>query len=72
MKPTIGRIVLYHPGDAGEWSPFRSPAIVQAVNGDGTLNLWVFGPHFIQNVPSVREDADGGGDPGTWSWPPRV
>lgn len=76
MLPTIGRIVLYnHPGSAdGLYKPSQSPAIVQAVNRDGTLKLWVFGPLGFQIMPSIPA---GGPDvdtpsPSTWIWPPRV
>jgi len=71
MKPSIGRIVVYHhPGSAdGKFPPKVSPAIVQRVNEDGTLELCVFsvygGLFFNHSV------AQGPG-PSCWDWPERI
>ena len=69
--PSIGRIVVYnHPGSAdGKFGAKKSPAIIQAVNEDGTVEMLVFsvygGLFFNHNVVQ----GDGGGQ---WNWPPRV
>ena len=71
MNPSIGRIVVYnHPGSAdGKFAPKQSPAIVQKVNEDGTVELFVMsvygGLFFNHNV------AQGQG-PSQWQWPERV
>src|SRR5260370_240342 len=43
-SPSIGRIVVYnHPGSAdGKFAPKQSPAMVQKVNDDGTVEMIVF------------------------------
>ncbi len=67
MKPSIGRIVIYHhPGSADGTHPARqSPAVIQQVNADGTVDLWVFGPHgFHKNNGTVQ-----GTGPCQWDWP---
>ncbi len=74
QKPSIGRIVIYnHPGSAdGLHKPKQSPAIVQKVNEDGTLEMVVFsvygGLFFNHNVPEASYDMA----PSTWQWPARV
>lgn len=75
MKPTKGRIVFYtHDGsDPGRAAGVQDPAIVQAVNPDGTLNVWVFGSTRVEmqdNVSAGGPNADVA-SPGTWMWPPR-
>ena len=71
MKPSIGRIVVYHhPGSAdGLHGRKDSPAIVQKVNDDGTCELFVMsvygGIFFNHNVSE-------GTGPSQWSWPERV
>lgn len=71
MKPSIGRIVVYHHlGSAdGLHKPKDSPALIQKVNEDGTVEMVVFsvygGLFFNHNV------AEGTG-PSQWSWPERV
>jgi hypothetical protein len=71
MKPSIGRIVVYnHPGSAdGRFPPKQSPAVVQLVNEDGTVELFVMsvygGLFFNHNV----EQGDG---PSQWQWPLRL
>lgn len=70
-SPTIGRIVVYnHPGSADrKFPPKQSPAIVQRVNEDGTVELFVMstygGIFFNHNVSQ-------GDGPSQWNWPPRV
>lgn len=76
MKPSIGRIVIYqHPGSAdGKYPAVQSPAIIQAVNEDGTLRLWVFGPwgqHLNPSCSAGGPDADMP-TPSCWTWPARV
>jgi len=70
-KPSMGRVVVYnHPGSAdGKFPPKQSPAIIQRVNDDGTIEMVVFsvygGIFFNHNV----EMGDG---PSQWNWPVRV
>ena len=68
--PSIGRIVLYnHPGSAdGTYPPTQSPALVQKVYEDNTVDLWVFGPKGLHKDGPYKE----GDGPCQWSWPPRV
>ena len=72
MKPSVGRIVHYHPGPTGS-EP--EAAIVTRVHNDTCVNLVVFGeptkeggPDGIARLTSV---VFGEGE-GCWSWPPRV
>jgi len=71
QKPSIGRVVIYnHPGDAtGKFPPKQSPAIIQKVNDDGTLELFVMsvygGIFFNHNVKM-------GDGPTECNWPVRV
>lgn len=71
QKPSIGRIMIYnHPGSAdGKFKPLKSPALVQAVNEDGTVECVVFsiyGGLFFNHNVAVGEG------PGQCNWPPRV
>jgi len=71
MQPSIGRIVVYnHPGSAdGKFPPKQSPAVVQRVNEDGTVELFIMsvygGLFFNHNVTQ-------GDGPCQWNWPPRI
>lgn len=78
MKPTIGRIVIYHhPGSAdGRYAPQVSPAIIREVKEitppDTThpqyeCQLFVFGPKGQH-----QDWATEGTGPCQWSWPERV
>ena len=69
MKPTQGRIVIYHhPGSAdGKYPPTTSPAIIQSVAKDGSCTLFVFGPKG-QHMDSGLTEGTG---PCQWSWPER-
>ena len=72
--PSIGRTVIYnHPGSADGMHPAKqSPAIIQKVNDDSTVELFVmsvYGGIFFNH--DVRE-ASYPGDPSTWEWPQRV
>ncbi|UIN38332.1 hypothetical protein [Methylobacterium oryzae] len=78
QRPSVGRIVHYHPRDAERVSISDQPygAIVTGVfeAGDGAdiCSLTVFAPgRKAEPLPEcVRE---GGPDqPGTWPFPPRV
>lgn len=74
-KPSIGRVVVYnHPGSAdGKFPPKQSPAIVQKVNDDGSVELFVmsvYGGIFFNH--GVIESAIDKPAPSTWSWPARV
>ena len=81
QKPSIGRIVVYnHPGDAtGKFGRKQSPAIIQNVHEDGTVDL------YVMTAPTWKDGvcvAGGGtynnlrceqGDDGLqWNWPVRV
>jgi len=74
QTPTVGRIVHYqHPGSAdGKYAPVVSPAIVQAVNEDGSLRLWVFGPWGLHIAERCRQSTSFPPDPSSWFWPPRA
>ena len=69
--PSQGRIVIYrHPGTADGTSlgPVQtSPAIVQDLNEDGTVSLWVFGPTGL----FMNDRTHYGDGPCQWSWPKR-
>lgn len=77
-KPSIGRIVVYnHPGSAdGLHAPKQSPAIVQKVNEDGTLEMVVFstygGLFFNHNVPKSTAYEGEQPTPSSWEWPKMV
>lgn len=74
-KPTVGRVVLYTPGEGtGKRTPY--PAIITEVRESGLVNLAVFGDG---DFPLGRDDqfpiavAIGQpGQPATWCWPTRV
>lgn len=74
QKPSIGRTVVYnHPGSAdGLHAPKQSPAIIQKVNEDGTVELFVMsvygGIFFNHNVKQV----EGEDRASRWEWPVRV
>jgi len=71
QRPSIGRIVVYHhAGSAdGKYPPQESPAVVQKVNADGTVELFVMsvsgGIFFTHNTQH-------GDAPSCWTWPARV
>lgn len=82
MKPTIGRIVIYHhPGSAdGKYPATDSPAIIRAVKilehydskegkpfNQTECQLFVFGPKGQH-----QDWATEGTGPSQWSWPERV
>lgn len=72
MKPSIGRIVVYHhPGSADGKHPAQdSPAIIQHVHANmapETCRLFVFGPKGQH-----MDDCIEGTGPCQWSWPERV
>lgn len=66
-EPRITDIVVYnHPGSAdGKFLPLRSPAIVQRVNEDGTLELFVMS---VYGGIFFNHEVKPGIGPGTWSW----
>lgn len=70
VKPSIGRIVIYnHPGSAdGTYPPTQSPAMIQKVYEDDTVDLWVFGPKGLHKDGPYKE----GEGPCQWQWPTRV
>lgn len=64
--PSVGSIVHFHQ----EGGPY--PAIVTAVNADGTLELATFGQnslYFQHGIAAGDEDAPARD---SWTWPPRV
>lgn len=71
QAPSICRMVVYnHPGSAdGKYPPRKSPAVVQEVNEDGSVNLFVMsvtgGIFFAQKCT----EGEGGSQ---WNWPPRA
>lgn len=73
-QPSIGRTVLYyHPGSAdGLHGKKISPAIIQKVNEDGTVELFVMsvygGIFFNHNVERV----EAGKIDSRWDFPERV
>ena len=77
QKASIGRIVIFnHPGSAdGLHLPKQSPALVQKVNEDGTLEMVVFsvyGGLFFNHNVKQNTVTDGIPDPSSWMWPERV
>lgn len=72
MKPTIGRIVLYHRHGSpdGFHKPEPIPAVITKVLDDhGRVQLFVMNPNglYFNEIPYSEEPL-----PGHWSWPPRV
>lgn len=63
MKPSIGRIVLFHLEGGG-----LAPAIVIAVHGDACVSLNV----FTFAGPTVRTSVVMGTSTGEWQWPERA
>ena len=61
MKPYVGVIVIYK-----DLMGTGNPAIVNAVNEDGTVNLGEFHP---SGHTSVRLKVAFGRNPGQWLWP---
>lgn len=83
QKPSIGRVVVYnHPGSADGLHPAKqSPAIVQKVNEDGTVELFVmsvyggiFFNHNVEQVPQIDENLGAASNykASKWEWPARV
>lgn len=77
--PTKGRIVFYtQPGAHDTTGTIKSleeiPAIIQGVNQDGTLTLWLFGDLQMSLKKKVSAGGPNGDVPtaGCWHWPPRV
>lgn len=74
MKPTIGRIVIYHVSES-DHSDLRTnsaqhcPAIVVAVWGESCVNLKVFGDG--DRAPVWKTSVMLGDQPAQWSWPER-
>lgn len=81
MKPTIGRIVHFHPADFDTEArndhegtgPVVVPAIITRVWTDDLVNLTVFpdnGPPIVRS--SVHRLASTRTNPYGWEWPPRA
>jgi hypothetical protein len=69
VMPTIGRIVRYRVPRGARCGGTVCPAIVCAVNSDGTIAVCAFLPHESRHVHAVRpEDAGGCPGAGGWSW----
>ncbi len=64
IKPTMGRIVIYHPSVNPDDD---CPAIVQRVSPDGSVWLYVF-ELYAQVTVSGKVEGTGMGQ---WSWPER-
>lgn len=76
MKPTIGRIVLFHYERSSNRGMRTRPAIVTDVNLDGSIDLEVFGNIEIDGIGKyhagvAQVSGDAAAGPGTWCWPPR-
>lgn len=67
MKPTIGRIVLYNSYAPHSLELTLLPALVQRVQPDGKLTLWVFGSSNVW----VEVNVEKGEGLRTWQWPKR-
>ena len=67
-QPSIGRIVVYnHPGSSdGKFPPKKSPALVQKVNDDGTVEMVVFS---VYGGLFFNHDVEQGDGPSQWNWP---
>lgn len=68
QSPSIGRMVHFHE-DGGPY-----PAIITALNPDGTVELATFGRnslYFQHNVSMGGPDGTAASK-GTWTWPPFV
>ena len=78
QKPSIGRIVHFHPyppqarhkDDPEAQARFVFAAIIVYVNTDGTVNLHTF--HPTNGGTTFREHVQQGEGEGQWQWPPRV
>jgi hypothetical protein len=63
--PSICRIVVYN--DHGHPKPAPCPAVIRAVNADGTVDLTAFHPKGCVPHDKVKQ----GDAVGTWNWPVR-
>lgn len=66
-RPSVGRMVHFHE-DGGPY-----PAIITALNDNGTVELATFGRnslYFQHNVSAGGPDA-ATPSKGCWTWPPR-
>jgi len=74
MKPSIGRIVIFHLGDGDDGINNGSrevAAIVTRVWNDICVNLRLF--YDGEGCPTEwKTSAELGTQPGQWSWPERV
>jgi hypothetical protein len=73
MKPTVGRIVHFHPPfDSVANEQPKYAAIVTQVNDDGTLELATFGPsslYFQRSVPQLGLNSENAAWEWGWAWP---
>ncbi len=71
MKPSLGRIVLYHGIESN--GVLEHPAIITRVWSDTCVNLTVFCDYssVVTIKSSVVQDEDMKQESG-WRWPPRV
>lgn len=80
MKPTVGRIVHYTPFDneaPGPWAAVITlvSTIDETAQKGGVVpivNLTLFPPYGIAEVPSLGVAYSEEPKPGCWSWPPRT
>lgn len=68
MKPSIGRIVHYQIDEVDQPAA-TVPAIVNSINGDGSLNLTCFYPLNIRYERHVKQSDTP--KLNHWNWPPR-
>lgn len=63
QDPSICRMVSFNQGSDKQPNPM--PAVVQEVNGNGTVRLCAFGPTGIL----LRDNVSQGDGHGQWQWP---
>lgn len=67
QKPSVGRVVHFHE----EGGPY--PALITAVNEDGSVELATFGKNSLYFQHGVHElPAPNAPMKGVWTWPPKV
>ncbi|WP_143544487.1 MULTISPECIES: hypothetical protein [unclassified Rhodococcus (in: high G+C Gram-positive bacteria)] len=77
MKPTVGRVVLYHPHEtqaryAGLPPAYPSTPHAALVTFANPTVAWVELVVFPPRGSTYTVSACEGRDDGEWSWPPRV
>lgn len=77
QRPSIGRIVHYHPlpsEDARIPQPFAAlvTGVFEGTDGTELCSLTVFPPGGSSFAPKISIAEGGPDQPGSWSFPPRV